>query len=124
LALQSLSYSLSISTATIAPYPLSLHDALPICLRAITEHLAPGQWDVARKPTRKELASSSVLAIPLEEASVKIRQGPPGDDDEDYALDVWAGVVPVHQVFGAPCPDPALRPGIPVPPHIARLAAP
>jgi len=93
-------------------------------LRAITEHLAPGQWDVARKPTRKELASSSVLAIPLEEASVKIRQGPPGDDDEDYALDVWAGVVPVHQVFGAPCPDPALRPGIPVPPHIARLAAP
>lgn len=78
---------------------------------------------MARKPTRKELASSSVLAIPLEEASVKIRQGPPGDDEEDYALDVWAGVVPVHQVFGAPCPDPALRPGIPVPPHIARLAA-
>ena len=55
---------------------------------------------------------------------MKIRQGPPGDDEEDYALDVWAGVVPVHQVFGAPCPDPALRPGIPVPPHIARLAAP
>ncbi|TDC50412.1 pyridoxamine 5'-phosphate oxidase family protein [Actinomadura sp. KC345] len=89
-------------------------------LRAITEQLAPGQWDVARHPTRKELAASSVLALPLDEASVKVRQGPPGDDDEDYALDIWAGVVPVHQAFGAPSPDPVLRTGIPVPGHIAR----
>ena len=87
-------------------------------LHAIAERLAPGQWDVVRKPTPKEMAATSVLAIPLEEASVKVRQGPPGDDEEDYALDIWAGVLPVHQVFGDPQPDPELRPGIPVPPHI------
>ncbi|MFG2003655.1 pyridoxamine 5'-phosphate oxidase family protein [Spirillospora sp. NPDC048911] len=88
-------------------------------LRAVTEQLAPGQWDVARKPTRKELAGTTVLALSLEEASVKVRTGPPSDDDEDHALDVWAGVVPVRQAFGTPEPDPLLRPGIPVPPHIA-----
>ncbi|QKG21689.1 pyridoxamine 5'-phosphate oxidase family protein [Actinomadura verrucosospora] len=88
-------------------------------LRVITEQLAPGQWDAARQPTRKELAGVAVLALPLDEASVKVRQGPPGDEDEDYALPVWAGVLPVRQAFGAPVPDPALRPGISVPPHLA-----
>lgn len=87
-------------------------------LRTITEQLTPGQWDVVRQPTRKELAATSVLALSLEEASVKVRTGPPSDDDEDYALDVWAGVVPVRQVFGTPIPDPHLRPDIPVPPHV------
>lgn len=89
-------------------------------LRAFTEQLAPGQWDVARQPTRKEMAAVAVLALPLDEASVKIRQGPPGDDEEDHALDVWAGVLPVRQTFGAPEPDPRLRAGIPVPAHITR----
>ncbi|URM95502.1 pyridoxamine 5'-phosphate oxidase family protein [Actinomadura madurae] len=89
-------------------------------LRVITEQLAPGQWDVARRPTRKELAGVSVLALSLDEASVKVRQGPPSDDEPDYDLDVWAGVLPVHQTFGTPAPDPLLRPGIPVPGHIAR----
>ncbi|WP_021591901.1 pyridoxamine 5'-phosphate oxidase family protein [Actinomadura welshii] len=89
-------------------------------LRVITEQMAPGQWDAARRPTRKELAGVSVLALPLDEASVKVRQGPPSDDEPDYDLDVWAGVLPVHQTFGAPAPDPLLRPGIPVPGHIAR----
>ncbi|TDD65893.1 pyridoxamine 5'-phosphate oxidase family protein [Actinomadura darangshiensis] len=89
-------------------------------LRAITEQLAPGQWDVARRPTRKEMAGVTVLALSLDEASVKIRQGPPSDDDPDHDLDVWAGVLPVHQAFGAPDPDPLLRSGIPVPGHIAR----
>ena len=91
-------------------------------LRAITEQLAPGQWDTARRPTRKELAATTVLALPLAEASVKIRQGPPGDDAEDLALDAWAGVVPVRQTFAAPIPDPSLRPGIEAPPHIASRA--
>jgi len=68
------------------------------------------------------MAATAVLALPLEEASVKVRQGPPGDEDEDYALDLWAGVLPVHQAFGTPLPDPRLRPGIPVPPHIADPA--
>lgn len=89
-------------------------------LRVVTEHLTPGQWDVARQPTRKEMAAVSVLALSLHEASVKIRQGGPSDDDEDYALDFWAGVIPVRQTFGAPSPDPVLRSGIPVPGHIAQ----
>ncbi|GGV00876.1 pyridoxamine 5'-phosphate oxidase family protein [Actinomadura sp. LOL_016] len=87
-------------------------------LRAITEHLAPGQWDTARLPTRKELAATTVLALPLAEASTKVRQGPPSDDPEDHALDAWAGVLPVRQAFLAPVPDPSLRPGIEPPPHI------
>ncbi|GAB2810487.1 pyridoxamine 5'-phosphate oxidase family protein [Actinoallomurus bryophytorum] len=82
-------------------------------LRAVVEQLTPGRWDTARRPTRKELAATAVLALPLDEASVKTRQGPPGDDEEDYALDVWAGVLPVTQSFGVPVPDPLLRPGIP-----------
>ncbi|MFB4315109.1 pyridoxamine 5'-phosphate oxidase family protein [Actinomadura sp. 21ATH] len=87
-------------------------------LEAITENLAPGQWSTARQPTRKELAATAVLALSLEEASVKVRQGPPVDDEEDYAMSLWAGVLPVRQVFGDPVPDPRLRPGTPVPPHV------
>ncbi|MCW2918490.1 MAG: pyridoxamine 5-phosphate oxidase family protein [Actinomycetia bacterium] len=87
-------------------------------LRAITERLAPGQWDVVRRPDPKELAATTVLALPLAEASVKIRQGPPIDDEADHALDLWAGVLPVRQVFGEPVPDPLLRPGFPVPEHV------
>jgi nitroimidazol reductase NimA-like FMN-containing flavoprotein (pyridoxamine 5'-phosphate oxidase superfamily) len=87
-------------------------------LRVITEHLTPGQWSYAREPTAKELAATSVLALPLAEASVKIRGGAPVDEPEDYALDVWAGVVPVLTSFGKPVPDAALRPGIATPAHI------
>ncbi|MFB4299266.1 pyridoxamine 5'-phosphate oxidase family protein [Actinomadura sp. NTSP31] len=101
------------------PSPVAGEDEKRAALRVVTEQLAPGQWDAARRPTRKELAGVAVLALPLAEASVKIRQGPPGDDDEDYALPTWAGVLPVQQAFGAPVPDPALAPGISVPAHIA-----
>jgi len=87
-------------------------------LRAISERLAPGQWDAVRAPNRRELAGTALLALPLTEASVKVRQGPPVDEEEDYALDVWAGVLPVRPTFGEPVPDPALRPGIPVPDHV------
>ncbi len=87
-------------------------------LRIITEHLAPGQWSYARQPTRKEMAATSALALPLAEASVKVRDGGPSDEPEDYEKDVWAGVVPVTMSFGEPEPDAALRPGIVTPPHI------
>jgi nitroimidazol reductase NimA-like FMN-containing flavoprotein (pyridoxamine 5'-phosphate oxidase superfamily) len=87
-------------------------------LRAVTEQLIPGRWDAVRKPTRKELAATSVLAIPLGEASVKVRTGPPSDEPEDLESPVWAGVVPMAVSFGAPEPDPALRPGIGAPEHI------
>jgi uncharacterized protein len=93
-------------------------------LRAVTEQLIPGRWDAVRAPTRKELAATSVLAVSLGEASVKIRTGPPGDEPEDLDLPVWAGVVPMTVSFGEPEPDPALRPGITAPDHIrARVGA-
>lgn len=93
-------------------------------LRAIVEHIAPGQWSAAREPSRKELAATAVLALPLGEASVKVRDGGVIDEPEDYELDVWAGVIPVRTVFGAPEPDPALRPGTEVPWHVRAMAYP
>jgi uncharacterized protein len=87
-------------------------------LRAVTEHLIPGRWDAVRAPTRKELAATSVLAVPLAEASVKIRTGPPKDEPEDLDAGVWAGVVPATITFGAPVPDPELPAGIVAPEHI------
>ena len=94
-----------------------------VALRTITEHLAPGQWSYARQPSTKELAATSALALPLTEASVKIRTGGPSDEPEDYALDIWAGVMPVTTGFGKPEPDSVLRPGIDTPPHIVNRDA-
>ena len=90
-------------------------------LHAITDHLIPGRWANSRLPTRKELAATTVLALALDEASVKARAGGPKDDDEDYALDYWAGVLPITMTVGAPQPDPRLRPDIALPAHIAEL---
>ncbi|WP_336206195.1 pyridoxamine 5'-phosphate oxidase family protein [Nonomuraea sp. LPB2021202275-12-8] len=89
-------------------------------LRALSEQLAPGQWDYVRRPTRKELAATAVLALSLEEASVKMRRGAPNDDEADYALPVWAGVLPIVTKWGEPQPDPALSEGIDIPVHISR----
>ncbi|GHH67056.1 hypothetical protein GCM10017673_13610 [Streptosporangium violaceochromogenes] len=93
-------------------------------LRAITEQLAPGRWEAARAPSRRELAATAVLALGLEEASVKVRQGPPSDEEEDYALPVWAGVLPLRRSWGTPEPDPAMDGGREVPEHVARRADP
>jgi nitroimidazol reductase NimA-like FMN-containing flavoprotein (pyridoxamine 5'-phosphate oxidase superfamily) len=65
-------------------------------LRAFTEHVAPGRWEEARQPTDQELKATSILSVPLDEASAKIRSGPPEDEPEDMDLPVWAGVVPIH----------------------------
>jgi hypothetical protein len=91
-------------------------------LQVITEQLAPGRWAATRGPTRRELAATAVLALPLAESSVKVRTGPPSDDEEDYALNVWAGVLPAALVFGRPEPDPRLRPDVAAPEHIRALA--
>ena len=91
-------------------------------LRVVAEHLVAGQWDYARPPTRKELAATTVLELPLAEASVKMRTGPPKDEPEDYDSDLWAGVLPVRLTFGAAEPDPDLRAGVPVPGHIEAYA--
>jgi nitroimidazol reductase NimA-like FMN-containing flavoprotein (pyridoxamine 5'-phosphate oxidase superfamily) len=90
-------------------------------LRIVTEHLVPGQWDYARPPTRKELAATMVLQVPLAEASVKVRSGPPKDDEQDYDSGTWAGVLPARLAFGPAEPDAALRAGVPVPGHLTKL---
>jgi uncharacterized protein len=92
-------------------------------LRALSEHIVPGQWDYARRPSKKELAATTLLALSLDEVSVKIRTGPPDDGDSpDAALPVWAGVLPLAAAWQTPQPDPVLPPTIPLPPHIAALA--
>jgi uncharacterized protein len=90
-------------------------------IEAITEHLIPGRWANSRLPTKKELAATSVIALGLDEASVKIRTGGPKDDDEDYELDYWAGVLPITLTVGKAESDPLLRDDISVPAHIAAL---
>jgi hypothetical protein len=90
-------------------------------VRAITEHLIPGRWDNSRQPTRKEMAATSVLALSLAEASVKARSGWPKDDDEDYELGHWAGVLPITMTVGQAESDPQLRAGTAVPAHITEL---
>jgi uncharacterized protein len=87
-------------------------------LEVVTDHLIPGRWAAARQPTRKEMAATAVLSLPLTEASVKIRAEGVSDDPEDHELDVWAGVLPIAVTFGEPQPDPLLRDGIEVPVHI------
>lgn len=90
-----------------------------LALEAFTEKLLPGRWGEARTPTRKELRATSVLRLPLDEASAKIRDGGPDDGDSpDAELDVWAGHVPLVTKALAPVPDPALREGIPLPPGL------
>jgi uncharacterized protein len=91
-------------------------------LRVVTEQLVPGQWDYARQPNRKELAATAVLELSLAEASVKVRTGGPHDDEEDYDLDVWAGVVPAQLTFDSAEPDPDLRADINLPDHIKALS--
>jgi nitroimidazol reductase NimA-like FMN-containing flavoprotein (pyridoxamine 5'-phosphate oxidase superfamily) len=81
-------------------------------LRAIVEHVAAGRWREVRRPSAAELARSLVVSLPLDEASAKLRRGGPIDDEEDLGLDVWAGVVPLSLVAGAPLPGPDLRAGI------------
>jgi nitroimidazol reductase NimA-like FMN-containing flavoprotein (pyridoxamine 5'-phosphate oxidase superfamily) len=87
-------------------------------LRAFTEHLVPGRWADIRPPTRQELKATAVLSLPLDEASAKIRVGPPVDDEPDYALDVWAGVLPLRLQALAPTPDPRLGAERPAPPYL------
>lgn len=88
-------------------------------LRVITEHLAPGSWQHARQPDRKELAATAVVAVDLREASVKVREGGANDDPEDVAAaTAWAGVLPLRRSWGEPVPNPDLPPGTEVPPHV------
>jgi nitroimidazol reductase NimA-like FMN-containing flavoprotein (pyridoxamine 5'-phosphate oxidase superfamily) len=92
-------------------------------LRAFVERVVPGRWAMIRPPTPQELKATSVLRLRLHEASAKVRTGPPIDDEPDYTLPVWAGVVPVSTTVGAPLPDPKLTaPGAVLrPPDISSI---
>jgi nitroimidazol reductase NimA-like FMN-containing flavoprotein (pyridoxamine 5'-phosphate oxidase superfamily) len=87
-------------------------------LRAFTEKMCPGRWEDVRKPTAGEWKATMVLSFPIAEASAKVRTGPPKDDEEDYSLDVWAGVLPLAIKSLPLIPDPALKAGIQVPQYL------
>jgi nitroimidazol reductase NimA-like FMN-containing flavoprotein (pyridoxamine 5'-phosphate oxidase superfamily) len=89
-------------------------------LRAFTEHVTPGRWAEVRGPSEQELKATLVLALPLSEASAKVRTGPPIDDEEDYRLPVWAGVLPLQLTPRAPIADPRLPAGIAVPDYLTN----
>src|ERR1017187_8150570 len=86
-------------------------------LRILSEHILPGRWADSRQPNERELKATSVLRVPIEEFSAKVRQGPAIDDEEDYSFPTWAGVVPLEMVAGAPIGDPRLLPGKEAPPY-------
>jgi len=92
-------------TATLVESP----EEKTAALRAISEQIIPGRWDDVRWPTEQELKATKVLALPISEASAKVRTGPPLDDEEDYAMKVWAGIFPFHIRTEAPVPDPRLN---------------
>lgn len=93
-------------------------------LVALSEHIVRGRWAEVREPTEQEMRATTVLSLPLEEASAKIRTGPPLDDEEDYALPVWAGVVPLKLEAGEPIKDPRLPDGIEIPGYARHYKRP
>jgi hypothetical protein len=95
---------MAFGTFTVLPEEAKL-DAL----RLLTDHLLPGRWEHLRPVQRKEMAATAILALPLDECSVKVSDSPPDDPDEDLAWPVWAGVIPLREVAGHPVPAPDLR---------------
>jgi len=87
-------------------------------LQSFVENLIPGRWENLRPMTAKEAKATTVFSMPIDEGSAKVRTGPPGDDDEDYSLPIWAGVLPISQVLHDPVPDPKNLDGLEVPAHI------
>jgi nitroimidazol reductase NimA-like FMN-containing flavoprotein (pyridoxamine 5'-phosphate oxidase superfamily) len=87
-------------------------------LFALSEHMIPGRWKEARQPNEAELQQTTVLSLPIDEASAKIRTGPPLDDEKDYAMSVWAGVLPMRLQFENPISDPRLPVNIEVPDYV------
>jgi nitroimidazol reductase NimA-like FMN-containing flavoprotein (pyridoxamine 5'-phosphate oxidase superfamily) len=89
-------------------------------LRAFTEHIVPGRWKDVRQPSENELKATLVLSLLIDEASAKIRSGAPIDDEADYELDVWAGVIPLRLAAGVPVDDTKLKEGIAVPDYASN----
>ena len=100
------------------PYKVTDPDEKLAKLRAFVERLYPGRWDRLRPVTRQELKATTVLGMAIGEGSAKVRTGPPVDDEADYALPIWAGVIPVRTSLGKPQDDGRLAPGAPKPPKV------
>lgn len=92
-------------------------------LKRMMDNLWPGRWDTLRPITGQELKATTVVAMSIEEAAAKTRSGPPKDDEEDYALDIWAGVQPVYQTAGPIEDDPRVNPGVTRPDHVTQWSA-
>ncbi len=91
-------------------------------LRILSEHIILGRWDDVRQPNDRELKATSVLRLPIEEFSAKVRQGPAIDDEEDYSFPTWAGVVPIEMTVGEPIPDSRLVPPRDVPSYVKNYS--
>jgi hypothetical protein len=91
-------------------------------LRLLSEHIIPGRWADARQPNERELKATSVLRLPIEEFSAKVRMGPVVDDEEDYSFPTWAGVVPLEMKTGTPIDDARLLPGQTVPEYARKYS--
>ena len=107
LARSAFHHSMNYRSAVIygRPHPITEPAELRVALKALTDHLAPGRWNVIRQPSAKELRATVVFSLSLSESSAKIRTGPPRDDPDDLSWDVWAGVIPLRLVRGAPQVD-------------------
>ena len=93
-----------------------------LALFALSEHMIPNRWRDVREPTESELRQTTVLSVPIDEASAKIRTGPPLDDEEDYGMEVWSGVVPLRMIAGQPIADPRLLPDIDAPDYVVNYS--
>jgi len=96
-------------------------DAKLAALKAMMERLVPGRWSELRPATEQELKATTVLSMELTEAVAKVSEGPPNDEAADYALDIWAGVIPVLTMTGAPQDDPRVKPGIAAPAYLRKI---
>jgi hypothetical protein len=95
-----------------------------VAFEAIVEHIVPGRWRDVRPPSENEMKATAVIEMRIEEASAKVRTGGPLDDEEDYALDAWAGVIPLGLRPGPPEADPLLREGIAPPAYASAYRRP
>jgi nitroimidazol reductase NimA-like FMN-containing flavoprotein (pyridoxamine 5'-phosphate oxidase superfamily) len=107
-----------LGTATLVDDPVEKLEAL----RRLSEHILPGRWADSRQPNERELKATFALRIPITEFSAKVRQGPPIDDEEDYAFRTWAGVVPLQMVAGSPISDARCESDIPVPAYASAYS--
>ena len=103
-------------------FALEVVDEKLAALQALSEHILPGRWKDARQPNEQELKATTVLCLPIEEFSAKVRQGPPVDDGEDYSFSTWAGVIPLDMVAGTPLSDSRLLEGTGLPEYAKKYS--